>query len=86
MQAFARKWPLPPLVLVSCHEDFVGVGMLEPQWVFETRPCCLSFLKAPRFGRCFLWKDLGTVQHLRWLAGWGHAVEGVAIGVVVGSG
>merc|ERR1712100_740055 len=51
MQVFLRRHPLPPLVLVSCHEDFVGVGMLEPQWVFETCPSCLSRLKVPRSAR-----------------------------------
>lgn len=34
-------------MLVSCHEDFVGVGMLEPQWVFETLPLRLSVLGPP---------------------------------------
>jgi len=35
-------------VLVSCHEDFVGAGLLEPQWVYETRPSCLSFLRVSK--------------------------------------
>jgi GNAT superfamily N-acetyltransferase/ABC-type iron transport system FetAB ATPase subunit len=49
LQAFLRRRPIAPLVLVSCHEDFVGRGMLEPQCVFETRPGCISLLRQPKF-------------------------------------
>ncbi|CAK0831065.1 unnamed protein product [Prorocentrum cordatum] len=35
----------PALVVVTCHEDLVGAGRLEPDWVFETRPGKLSLLR-----------------------------------------
>jgi len=34
------------LVLLSCHEDLIGSGRLEPDWVYETRPMKLSRLSS----------------------------------------
>jgi len=35
MHRLAQRRSLRRLVVVSCHDDFVGCGMLEPDWLFE---------------------------------------------------
>eukprot|EP00929_Paragymnodinium_shiwhaense_P040220 TRINITY_DN21012_c0_g1_i1.p1 TRINITY_DN21012_c0_g1~~TRINITY_DN21012_c0_g1_i1.p1 ORF type:complete len:1765 (-),score=380.49 TRINITY_DN21012_c0_g1_i1:121-5415(-) len=44
LRRFVSEHTLPMLVLVSCHEDLVGVDLLEPDWVFDTRCSILSKL------------------------------------------
>lgn len=35
LQQFAKRENLSRIVIVSCHRDFIGRGMLEPDWLFE---------------------------------------------------
>ena len=56
LTAFVRSLPAaasPALVLVSCHDHIVGLGRLEPHWVYETRPARLTHLRSPQAGAEF---------------------------------
>jgi len=35
IQHLVEKSDLQKIVIVSCHDDFIGAGLLEPDWVFE---------------------------------------------------